>query len=97
MDDIEINLREESARAHKAKQILEDPMVKDSFERLEKELIEGLIATPADATEKREKLHMMLVFGRKWRNTFASLIQTGHLADLQLEQKRKFKLWSNNG
>lgn len=92
MDDVS-QLHEENFRAQRAKQILDDPFVKDSFESLERELMEGLIATSAEDSSKREKLHMMLVYGRKWRNTFQTLIETGKLAAFQLEEKRKFKMW----
>lgn len=96
MDD-DVKLQDEMFRASQAKRILDDPLVKDSFEKLEKELIEGLLATAADDSARREKIHMMLVYGRKWRNTFASMIETGKLADMQLQERRKFKLWSRNG
>ncbi len=94
MADVDdLRLRKELDRAAKARSILEDSMVKESFELLEKELIEGLLATSADDALKREKLHMMLVYGRKWRNAFVSMVETGKLAALQLDEKRKLKLW----
>ena len=97
MADVEGQLRRELDRAAKARTILEDSMVKESFELLEKELIEGLLSTAADDGLKREKIHMMLVFGRKWRNLFTSMVETGQLASLQLEEKRKFKMWGRYG
>jgi hypothetical protein len=92
-DVVEAQLLKELARSARAKTILEDPMVKESFEMLEKDLIEGLLSTAADDGVKREKIHMMLVYGRKWRNLFASMVETGKLAELQLDEKRKFRLW----
>lgn len=86
-------LRKELDRSARAKTILEDSMVKESFELLEKELIEGLLATAADDAPKREKLHMMLVYGRKWRGLFEIMVETGKLAQFQLEEKRKLRLW----
>ena len=86
-------LRKELERSARARTILEDSMVKESFELLEKELIEGLLATAADDAAKREKLHMMLVYGRKWRNLFTNMVETGKLAQIQLEEKRKLRLW----
>lgn len=94
MADVDQQLRIELDRASRARAILEDSLVKQSFDDLERELIEAMISTSAEDAFRREKIHMMLVFGRKWRNTFASMIETGKLAELQLEEKRKFKLWS---
>ena len=94
MDDIEATLRGELDRAGRAKAILNTPIIKESFEELERYLIEGLIATAADDSAKREKLHMMLVYGRKWRNTFETLVETGKMAEIQLAEKRKFKLFN---
>ena len=92
MDDIS-RLNTENLRGKRAKQLLEDPLIKESFDLLERELVEGLIATPADEAVKREKLHMMLVYGRKWRNTFQIMIESGTLAQFDLDERRKFKLW----
>ena len=97
MADIDGQLRMELDRAAKARQIMEDSTVKASFDQLEKELFEAMLATSADDASRREKIHMMLVFGRKWKNLFETMIETGKLAQLQLEQKRKLNLWSRHG
>lgn len=94
MDDVG-QLRKEMDRAQRAANILNDALVKEAFEALEKELIEGLIQTAADEDKKREKIHMMLLMGRKWANLFKSMVETGKLASLQLEEKRKLRLWGN--
>lgn len=85
---------QEIERADRAKAVLDNPLVKESFDALERELIEGLAQTSIEDEKKREKIHTMLVYGRKWRNTFLGMIETGKLAAFQLEEKRRLKLWS---
>lgn len=92
MDDVG-RLRGEVDRAQRATDVLNNALVKEAFEALEKELIEGLINTSADEDRKREKIHMMLLMGRKWVNLFKGMVETGKLAQFQLDEKRKFKLW----
>jgi len=92
MDDI-AQLHKELERASRANSLLADSLMKESFETLERELMEGLLATSAEDASRREKIHMMLVYGRKWRNLLTSMVETGKLASLQLEEKRKLKIW----
>jgi len=48
------------------------------------------------APDEVQKLHMMFVCNRKVQNTLRGYIETGKLAGIQLEQKRKFKLFGVN-
>lgn len=93
MDDV-AQLRAELDRAGRAKDLLGNVLLKESFEAIEKELFEGLMALSVDDTVRREKLHMMLVYGRRWRNLLTTMVETGKLAEMQLDEKRRFKLWS---
>ena len=92
MDDV-ARLRQEVDRAQRAADVLNNALVKEAFEALEKQLIEGLIQTSADEDRKREKIHMMLLMGRKWQGLFKNMMETGKLASLQLDEKRKLRLW----
>ena len=88
-----VDLRKEVDRAQRAADVLNNPLVKEAFETLERELIEGLVQTSADEDRKREKIHMMLLMGRKWQHLFKSMVETGKLASMQLDDKRKLRLW----
>lgn len=92
MDDV-AKLRAEVDRAQRAADVLNNVLVKEAFETLERELIEGLVQTSADEDRKREKIHMMLLMGRKWQNLFKGMVETGKLASMQLDDKRKLRLW----
>lgn len=96
MDDLEDRKRyQEIERADRAKAVLENPLFTSAFEDLEKEILTGLENTHDEALVK--KLHLMFVLNRKLKNILAAHIETGKLAALQLEEKRKFKLpWSSN-
>jgi signal transduction protein with GAF and PtsI domain len=85
---------EEIERADRAKALLENPMLKVALDDIENEVLVGLENTHDEAVVL--KLHRMFVYGRKFRNILLDHIQTGKMAVSQLEQKRKFKLWSSN-
>ena len=67
---------EELNRAELAKQILDNPLVKDVLANLEREIIEGWIATSYKDETAREKAWMWANIVRKFRNTFESYITT---------------------
>lgn len=95
MADLEDGKRyEEIERADRAKAVLENPLFTAAFQDLEKEILTGMENTHDEALVK--KLHLMFVLNRKLRNILTAHIETGKLAALQLEQKRKLKLWSSN-
>ena len=95
MADLEEQKRyQELDRAEKAKAVLDNPMVKVALDDIEQEVLRMMENTHDD--QLILKLHRMYVCSRKFRNTLVSHIETGKLAALQLEQKRKLKLWSSN-
>lgn len=91
MADIEEQKRyQEIARADQAKALLENPMLKTALEDIEIEVLRMMEST--HDTELVLKLHRMLVCGRKFRNILQSHLETGKMAAIELEQKRKFNL-----
>ena len=95
MADIDERARqEEVSRANEAKRLLEHPLLKQAFEEEEKSILDALVAT--HDTEQILKLHRAFVWGRRIRDRLISHVETGKLAAFQLEEKRKFKLWSSN-
>ena len=52
----EAKLQQEVSQANKVKQLFENPLLKESFEKLKKLYAESLFNTGAKETEAREKL-----------------------------------------
>ena len=86
----------ELQRADQAKVLLENPMLKSALEDIETEVLRMMEST--HDTELVLKLHRMLVCGRKFKNILQSHLETGKMAAIELEQKRKFNLlkWGTN-
>lgn len=85
---------QEISRADRARALLENAELREALDDIEKEVLLALEGT--HDTEAVLKLHRMYVIGRKFRNILHSRIQTGKMAALQLEEKRRFKLWGVN-
>ena len=87
-------------RAEKARQLLEDEMIKGALDEIENAALENMLATPMEAVLLREKLWMMLGVVRKFRSIFQTHLETGKLAQAMLTDKaeresmrEKFKRW----
>ena len=85
---------QEIARADRARELLNNDMLKDAFAAVEREILTA--KEIVHAPDEVQKLHMMFVCNRKVQNTLRGYIETGKLAGIQLEQKRKFKLFGVN-
>lgn len=87
-------LANELARADRAKELLDNPLLKSAFDDLEAALLKAKEVT----TDEKQimQLHLMFVCNRKIQNLLRAHIDTGKLAAIQLEEKRKFKLWRTN-
>lgn len=83
-------LRQEVEKADRAKVLLDNPMLKDAYEAIEREILAGMEQT--HDKEQILKLHMMLVCNRKMQNILRTYVETGKLAGIQLEKKRLFNL-----
>jgi hypothetical protein len=97
MADLEEQKRyQELQRADQAKALLTNPMMVTALEDIEKQVLAQMEGT--HDTEMILKLHRMLVCGRKFKNILQSHIETGKMAAIELEQKRKFNLlkWGTN-
>ena len=85
---------EEVSRASEAKRLLEHPLLKGALDDIEKEVLALMEQTHDEA--QILKLHRMYVMGRKFRNTLSAYVDTGKLAAIQLEEKRKLFKWRAN-
>jgi len=89
MDSNEQNkLQEELNQANKAKQLFENPLLKESFDKLKKLYTESLFNTGATETEAREKLWLAYNVVSKVEQNLFEILDTGKLASKQLEDYR---------
>jgi|TARA_R100001224_G_scaffold95113_1_gene64702 hypothetical protein len=77
------------SQANKAKQLFENPLLKESFDKLKKLYSESLFNTGAKETETREKLWLAYNVVGKVEQNLLEIIDTGKLASKQLEDFRK--------
>tara|TARA_B100001173_G_C15514084_1_gene348501 strand:+ start:22 stop:315 length:294 start_codon:yes stop_codon:yes gene_type:complete len=81
-------LQEELNQANKAKQLFENPLLKESFDKLKKLYTESLFNTGATETEAREKLWLAYNIVSKVEQNLFEILDTGKLASKQLEDYR---------
>ena len=82
-------LNQELTQANKAKQLFDNPLFKESFEKLKKLYADSLFNTGAKETETREKLWLAYNVVGKVEQNLLEIIDTGKLANKQLEDFRK--------
>ena len=87
--DQERKLQKEPTQANKAKQLFDNPLLKESFEKLKKLYADSLFNTGAKETETREKLWLAYNVVGKVEQNLLEIIDTGKLASKQLEDYRK--------
>jgi hypothetical protein len=89
MDSNEQNkLQQELNQANKDKQLFENPLLKESFDKLKKLYTESLFNTGATETEAREKLWLAYNVVSKVEQNLFEILDTGKLASKQLEDYR---------
>jgi hypothetical protein len=87
---------DEIQRADMAKMILSSPVMEDALDAIEKDVLNAWENTSARDTEGREKAWAFYLAARKFRSTLKSYIETGMLARVQLEEKKRFNLFRSN-
>ena len=75
---------------HKASEILESEVFQEAFSAIEKEVLEQWINSPARDAEGRERLHSYLMLLRKVKANLVTTLETGKLAQLDLDHKRSW-------
>ena len=85
----EAKLQQEVSQANKVKQLFENPLLKESFEKLKKLYAESLFNTGAKETEAREKLCLAYIVVGKVEQNLLEILDTGKLASKELEDFRK--------
>lgn len=72
-----------------AQEIIDNPAFRESFDRLEREIIRRLAECPLDGSDDkyRDKLHMMLKLHYMHRQIFSTMVSSGKLEDASLKRK----------
>ena len=81
-------LQQEVNQANKVKQLFENPLLKESFNKLRKLYSETLFNTGAKENETREKLWLAYQVVSKVEQNLLEILDTGKLASKQLEDFR---------
>ena len=81
-------LNQELNQANKAKQLFENPLLKESFDKLRNLYSTSLLNTGANETETREKLWLAYNIVGKVEHHLQEILDTGKLATKQLEDFR---------
>lgn len=80
-------------RAQKARQFLDDPMIKEALDGIQRRIIEQWSDAPIKDSEIREKAWMMYNMHKLFVECLREHIATGEMASLQLKQPRKFGIF----
>ena len=81
-------LNQELSQANRAKQLFNDPLLKESFDKLRNLYSTSLLKTGAAENETREKLWLAYQMVGKVEQNLLEMIDTGKLASKQLEDFR---------
>ena len=76
-------------RAEHARQILDDALVKEALDAIEREIIEQWEACPARDKEGRELLWQYYKHAKKFRGIFQGAIESGKVVQLRAQQSLK--------
>tara|TARA_R110000782_G_scaffold17700_1_gene49338 strand:+ start:647 stop:940 length:294 start_codon:yes stop_codon:yes gene_type:complete len=87
-DQEQDKLNQELNQANKAKQLFEDPLLKESFDKLRNLYSQSLFNTGALEADAREKLWLAYNVINKVEQNLLEMIDTGKLASKQLEDFR---------
>lgn len=77
-------------RANQARQVFEQPIVTETLDFMEKEVMEAWMACPVRDNEGREALWRMAVTTRKFRELLRGTMESGKLAADEIARKKSF-------
>jgi hypothetical protein len=93
-----MTLEEEQRRGVHASQLLNDELLNKTLDEIEADTLNLWENTPARDVEGREHLHRFYLACRKFRNTLKSHLETGKMANIQIERSLTEKVslaWNN--
>lgn len=83
-------------RGERARQLLEEPMIRDALNLIEQEVIGQWSACPARDVEGREELWKLYKTAQKFRGVLQSIMESGKLSAHQLQSKKTIAQRFNN-
>lgn len=75
----EQNIGELAAQADAARELLQNPVFNRAFESMNEQIMAQILATPAEASEERERLYTMHKAGQLFVQQFAGIINNYEL------------------
>ncbi len=78
---------EEIARGEKARQVLEDPLVRGALDDIKQSIIQQWSKCPVKDTDLKERLWGLFNAADKFEEILKTHIETGKMARIQVEQK----------
>lgn len=85
----EVDLLEQQSRGQTALQLLENELLNQALNAIDKEVMEQWIACPARDKEGKEALWQLIKTSRKFREILTGYINTGKLATANLKRFEK--------
>ena len=82
-------LTSEVSRGEKAKLLLEDPLIKESFETLKSEFQQAILNTKHNEDDARRALWQAYHLTDRVENHLRTVMETGKLAATQINQLKK--------
>lgn len=77
-------------RAEKARQLFEDPVLKEVLEIMEREVFEAWMSCPIRDVEGRESAWRLAVTTRKFKDMLRGTMESGKLAAAQIRERETF-------
>lgn len=77
----------EIVRGERAAQLLQEPLLVEAFETLQKELTDQWQKSPVRDVEGREKLYLSLLCLQRVQGQLATVLETGKVAKATLAQR----------
>ena len=87
----ETKLQQDINKGNRAQLLLEDPILKEAFEVMEREMVEAWAASPARDVNGRENAFKMVHAIRKTRDLLRSYVSNGKLADAEIRAALRLK------
>jgi len=79
----------EQERGRRASALLSDPLLSEAFDCVRRAYVEAFEASGHRQDDERKEIWRLLQTVRKVREHIETVAQTGRLADLQLQEKRR--------
>ncbi len=81
-----MELNEQMHRGHRASELLENTLLQDALNAIEREVVEQWTACPARDAEGKEALWQLMKTAQKFRGILSGYVETGKLASDTLKR-----------